>query len=152
MELGTCRAKLYRDLFAYVPPFVSNKYRTLISIPLLDAPHVAPLIIPQWRRPDRRDRVTVPHDASKAPCRFQPKYILESPKSPITETPITQSFQSRFRILSTDTTDLWFSYSTHFDSYGDAELIIARLKEGNCGHHLRLTGWSEGAGLRFTYF
>jgi hypothetical protein len=31
-----------------------------LCIPLLDAPHVAPLITPQWRRPNRRDRVTVP--------------------------------------------------------------------------------------------
>jgi hypothetical protein len=56
-----------------------------LYIPLLDAPHFAPLIIPQWRRPDRRDRITVHHDATVPPCRFQPKYILESPKSPITQ-------------------------------------------------------------------
>jgi hypothetical protein len=43
-----------------------------LYIPLLDAPHVAPLIIPQWRRHDRRDRVTVPHDATVPPYRFQP--------------------------------------------------------------------------------
>jgi hypothetical protein len=38
-----------------------------LYIPLLDAPHVAPLIILQWQRPDRRDRVTVPHEATIPP-------------------------------------------------------------------------------------
>jgi hypothetical protein len=50
------------------------------------------------------------------PCRFQPKYILESPKSPITQTRITQSFQSRFQILSMKNMALCLSYSTQFDS------------------------------------
>jgi hypothetical protein len=50
------------------------------------------------------------------PCRFQPNYILESPKSPITQTPITQSSQSRFQILSMHTMALCLSYSTQFDS------------------------------------
>jgi hypothetical protein len=88
-----------------------------LYIPLLDAPHVAPLIIPPWRRPDRRDRGTVLHDVTLSPCRFQPEYILESPKSPITQTPITQSFQSRFPILSMYTMALCLSYSTKFDSH-----------------------------------
>jgi hypothetical protein len=35
-----------------------------LYIPLLDAPQVAPLIIPQWRRRDRRDRGTVLHDVT----------------------------------------------------------------------------------------
>jgi hypothetical protein len=75
-----------------------------LNIPLLDAPHVAPLIIPQWRRPDRRNRVTVPHDATiPPPYRFQPKYTLESPKWSITHTPVTQSFRPRFRIRPTHT-------------------------------------------------
>jgi hypothetical protein len=87
-----------------------------LYIPLLDAPQVAPLIIPQWRRPDRRDRGTVLHDVTLPPCRFQPKYILESPKSPITQTRITQSFQSRFQILSMQNMALCLSYSTQFDS------------------------------------
>jgi hypothetical protein len=38
-----------------------------LYIPLLDAHHVAPLIISQWRRPDRRDRVTVPLDVTVPP-------------------------------------------------------------------------------------
>jgi hypothetical protein len=50
------------------------------------------------------------------PCRFQPKYILESPKSPITQIHITQSFQSRFHILSMHTMALCLSYSTQFNS------------------------------------
>jgi hypothetical protein len=99
----------------------------------------------KWRRLDRRDRVTVPRwtvmplmlprwsylsggdpiTAIGSPypvtplypsCRFQPKYILESPKSPISQIPIIQSFQSRFRILSMHTMDLCLSYSTQFDS------------------------------------
>jgi hypothetical protein len=78
---------------------------------LLDAPHVAPLFVPQWRRPDRSDRGTVLHDVTLPPCRFQPKYILESIKSPIIQTPITQSFQSRFQILSIHTMALYLSYS-----------------------------------------
>jgi hypothetical protein len=41
-----------------------------LYIPLLDAPHVAPLIIPQWRRPDRRDRGTVLHDVTLSPADF----------------------------------------------------------------------------------
>jgi hypothetical protein len=69
-----------------------------LYIPLLDVPHVAPLIIPQWRRPDRRDLGTVLHDVTLTPCRFQPEYILESPKLPTTQTPIPQSFQSHFQI------------------------------------------------------
>jgi hypothetical protein len=86
-----------------------------LYIPLLDAPQVAPLIIPQWRRPDRRDRGTVLHDVTLPLCRFQPKYILESPKSPITQTSITQSFQSSFQILSMHTMALYSSYSTQFN-------------------------------------
>jgi hypothetical protein len=38
-----------------------------LYIPLLDAPQVSPLIIPQWRRPDQ---VTVPHDATIPPADF----------------------------------------------------------------------------------
>jgi hypothetical protein len=87
-----------------------------LHIPLLDAPQVAPLIIPQWRRSDRSDRGTVLHDVTLPPCRFQPKYILKSPKSPITQTPITQSFQSRFRILSMHTMAICLSYLKKFDS------------------------------------
>jgi hypothetical protein len=87
-----------------------------LYISLLDALQVAPLIIPQWRRPDRRDRGTVFHDVTLPPYRFQPKYILESPKSPITQTPITQSFQSRFQILSMQNMALCLIYSTQFDS------------------------------------
>jgi hypothetical protein len=68
-----------------------------LYIPLFDAPHVAPLIIPQWRRPDRRDRGTVLHGVTLPPFRFQPKYILERPKSPITQTPITQSYNPSFQ-------------------------------------------------------
>jgi hypothetical protein len=86
-----------------------------LNIPLLDAPHVAPLIIPQWRRPDRRDRSPYHMTPPYHPCRFQPKYILESPKSPITQN-LQLSFQSRFRILSTHTMALCLSYSTQFDS------------------------------------
>jgi hypothetical protein len=88
-----------------------------LYISLLDAPQVAPLIIPQWRRPDQRDRGTVLHDVTLPPCRFQPKYILESPKSPITQTLITQSFQSRFPILSMQNMALCLIYSTQFDSH-----------------------------------
>jgi hypothetical protein len=94
-------------------------------IPLLDAPQVAPLITPQWRRPDRRDRGTVIHDVTKPQCRFQPNYILESPKSPITQTPKTQSFQSRFQILSMHTMALCLRYSTQFDSR------LRRLRAGS---------------------
>jgi hypothetical protein len=35
-----------------------------LYISLLDAPQVAPLIIPLWRRPDRSDRGTVLHDVT----------------------------------------------------------------------------------------
>jgi hypothetical protein len=38
-----------------------------LYIPLLDAPQVAPLIIHQWRRPDRRDRGNVLHDVTLPP-------------------------------------------------------------------------------------
>jgi hypothetical protein len=41
-----------------------------LYIPLLDAPQVAPLIIPQWRRPDRRDRGAVLHDVTLPPADF----------------------------------------------------------------------------------
>jgi hypothetical protein len=79
--------------------------------------HYTPLpISTSQRRPDRRDRVTVLHDATIPPCRFQPKYLLESPKSPITQTPITQSFKSRFQILSMHTMAHCLGYSMKFDS------------------------------------
>jgi hypothetical protein len=51
-----------------------------LNIRLLDAPHVARLIIPQWRRPDRRDRVTVPHDATIPPLPISTKIYPREPK------------------------------------------------------------------------
>jgi hypothetical protein len=41
-----------------------------LYIRLLDAPQVAPMIIPQLRRPDRRDRGTVLHDVTLPPADF----------------------------------------------------------------------------------
>jgi hypothetical protein len=51
-----------------------------LYIPLLDAPHVAPLIIPQWRRPDRRDRGSVLHDVTLPPLPISTKIYPREPK------------------------------------------------------------------------
>jgi hypothetical protein len=51
-----------------------------LYIPLLDAPHVAPLIIPQWRRPDRRDRGTILHDVTLPPLPISTKIYPREPK------------------------------------------------------------------------
>jgi hypothetical protein len=51
-----------------------------LYIPLLDAPHVAPLIIPQWRRPDRRDWGTVLHDVTLPPADFNQNIYPTEPK------------------------------------------------------------------------
>jgi hypothetical protein len=51
-----------------------------LYIHLLDAPQVAPLIIPQWRRPDRRDRGTVLHDVTLPPLPISTKIYPREPK------------------------------------------------------------------------
>jgi hypothetical protein len=51
-----------------------------LYIPLLDAPHVAPLLIPQWRRPARRDRGTVLHDVTLTPLPISTKICPREPK------------------------------------------------------------------------
>jgi hypothetical protein len=87
-----------------------------LYIPLLDAPHVAPLIIPQWRRPDRRDRVTEPHDATIPHLPISTKIYPREPKIANYSNSNNSVIPIPFWILSTHTMAPCLRYSTQFDS------------------------------------